>query len=82
MKSGAANVCVGRCEHQQALHRQGGRPAKQRRRERREAGRKVTRAAAVIERQEILDVVGEEPTKKPDKMTEQVSTIINYEKAE
>ena len=58
MKSGAGNVIVGRCvglghdpndhEHQQALHRQGGRPARQRRRERREAERKVTPAAAVV----------------------------------
>ena len=29
-----------------------------------------------------MDVVAEEPTKKPDNMTEQVFKIINYEKAE
>ena len=52
VKSGAGNGFVGRCvgighdphdhEQQQALHCQGGRPPRQRRRERREAERKVT----------------------------------------
>ena len=58
MKSWTGNVFIGRCvglghnpndhEHQQPLHRQGGHPARQRRRERREAERKVTPAAAAV----------------------------------